>query len=36
MLDSALLIEGEHCSLSFLLVPDLAGVDGLLTQLGLG
>ena len=36
MLDSALLIEGEHCSLSFLLVPDLAGVDGLLSQLGLG
>ena len=36
MLDCALLIEGEACSLSFLLVPSIAGVDELLTQLGLG
>jgi chemotaxis protein CheC len=36
MLDCALIIEGEACSLSFLLVPSLAGVDVLLTQLGLG
>jgi chemotaxis protein CheC len=36
MLDSALVIEGEACSLSFLLVPSAEGVDGLLAQLGLG
>jgi chemotaxis protein CheC len=36
MLDSALLIEGEACSLSFLLVPSADGVEGLLAQLGLG
>ena len=36
MLDSALVIEGEACSLSFLLVPSADGVDGLLAQLGLG
>jgi chemotaxis protein CheC len=36
MLDCALVIEGEACALSFLLVPSMAGVDGLLTQLGLG
>ena len=36
MLDSALVIEGEACSLSFLLVPSADGVEGLLAQLGLG
>jgi chemotaxis protein CheC len=36
MLDSALIIEGEACSLSFLLIPSADGVDGLLAQLGLG
>jgi chemotaxis protein CheC len=36
MLDSALVIEGEACSLSFLLVPTADGVEGLLAQLGLG
>jgi chemotaxis protein CheC len=36
MLDSALLIEGQACSLSFLLVPSADGVEGLLAQLGLG
>ena len=36
MLDSALIIEGQACSLSFLLIPSVAGVDGLLAQLGLG
>jgi chemotaxis protein CheC len=36
MLDSALIIEGESCSLSFLLIPTVDGVDGLLAQLGLG
>lgn len=36
MLDSALIIEGRACSLSFLLIPSADGVDGLLAQLGLG
>jgi chemotaxis protein CheC len=36
MLDSALIIEGQSCSLSFLLIPTADGVDGLLAQLGLG
>jgi chemotaxis protein CheC len=36
MLDSALIIEGQACSLSFLLIPAAHGVDELLTQLGLG
>ena len=36
MLDSALVIEGQACSLSFLLIPSADGVDGLQTQLGLG
>lgn len=36
MLDSALIIEGQACSLSFLLIPAADGVDGLLAQLGLG
>jgi chemotaxis protein CheC len=36
MLDSALMIEGRACSLSFLLIPTAGGVDGLLAQLGLG
>jgi chemotaxis protein CheC len=35
MLDSALIIEGEACSLSFLLIPSADGVDELLTRLGL-
>jgi chemotaxis protein CheC len=36
MLDSALIIEGQACSLSFLLIPSADGVDDLLAQLGLG
>lgn len=36
MLDSALVIAGEACSLSFLLIPSPDGVDGLLSRLGLG
>jgi len=36
MLDSALIIEGQACSLSFLLIPSADGVDDLLSQLGLG
>jgi chemotaxis protein CheC len=36
MLDSALMIGGQACSLSFLLIPTADGVDGLLAQLGLG
>jgi chemotaxis protein CheC len=36
LLDSALVIEGEACSLSFLLIPTADGIDGLLAQLGLG
>jgi chemotaxis protein CheC len=35
MLDSNLLVEGEDCSVSFLLVPDEGGVDTLLSRLGL-
>jgi chemotaxis protein CheC len=36
MLDSALDVEGENCSLSFLLVPAAGGVQVLLERLGLG
>ena len=36
MLDSSLIIEGQACSLSFLLIPSADGVDDLLAQLGLG
>jgi chemotaxis protein CheC len=35
MLDSNLTVEGEDCSISFLLVPEQGGVDELLTRLGL-
>ena len=35
MLDSNLLVEGEDCSISFLLVPDQGGVEVLLSRLGL-
>ena len=35
MLDSNLLVEGEDCSISFLLVPDQGGVEELLARLGL-
>jgi chemotaxis protein CheC len=35
MLDSNLVVEGEDCSISFLLVPDQGGVDVLLSRLGL-
>ena len=35
MLDSNLVVEGEDCSISFLLVPDQGGVDELLSRLGL-
>jgi chemotaxis protein CheC len=36
MLDSDLTVEGEDCSISFLLVPDQGGVEELLARLGLG
>ena len=36
LLDFALIVEGEACSLSFLLIPTADGVAGLLAQLGLG
>jgi len=36
LLDSTLIIEGRARSLAFLLIPSTAGVDDLLTQLGLG
>jgi chemotaxis protein CheC len=36
LLDSALEVEGEGCSVSFVLVPDQGGVDLLLSRLGLG
>jgi chemotaxis protein CheC len=35
MLDSNLVVEGEDCSISFLLVPDQGGVELLLERLGL-
>jgi chemotaxis protein CheC len=35
MLDSNLVVEGEDCAISFLLVPDQGGVDELLSRLGL-
>ena len=35
VLDSNLVVEGEDCSISFLLVPDQGGVDQLLARLGL-
>jgi chemotaxis protein CheC len=35
MLDSNLVVEGEDCSISFVLVPDHGGVDLLLSRLGL-
>src|SRR3954466_9369639 len=35
LLDSALEVEGEDCSVSFLLVPDQGGVDLLLERLGM-
>ena len=35
VLDSNLVVEGEDCSISFLLVPDQGGVDTLLSRLGL-
>jgi chemotaxis protein CheC len=36
VLDSDLQVEGEDCSISFLLVPSRGGVQELLTRLGLG
>jgi chemotaxis protein CheC len=36
LLDSNLVVEGEDCSISFLLVPDRGGVELLLSRLGLG
>jgi chemotaxis protein CheC len=36
MLDSALIIEGQACSLSFLLIPTAEGVDELFSRLGIG
>jgi chemotaxis protein CheC len=36
VLDSDLTVEGEDCSVSFLLVPSRGGVEELLTRLGLG
>jgi chemotaxis protein CheC len=35
VLDSELTVEGEPCSLSFLLLPELGGVTELLGRLGL-
>ena len=35
LLDSNLVVEGEDCSISFLLVPDQGGVEELLSRLGL-
>jgi chemotaxis protein CheC len=35
LLDSQLQVEGEDCSISFVLVPDHGGVDQLLERLGL-
>jgi chemotaxis protein CheC len=35
LLDSALEVEGEDCSVSFVLVPDQGGVDMLLERLGM-
>jgi len=35
VLDSNLVVEGEDCSISFLLVPDQGGVELLLSRLGL-
>ncbi len=35
VLDSDLTVEGEDCSIAFLLVPDQGGVDELLSRLGL-
>jgi chemotaxis protein CheC len=35
MLDSNLVVEGEDCAISFLLVPDQGGVEELLSRLGL-
>jgi chemotaxis protein CheC len=35
LLDSQLEVEGEDCSVSFLLVPDQGGVDQLLERLGM-
>jgi chemotaxis protein CheC len=35
LLDSDLLVEGDDCSVSFLLVPDHGGVEQLLERLGL-
>jgi chemotaxis protein CheC len=35
ILDSSLMVEDEHCSLSFLLLPNHGGVRQLLEQLGL-
>jgi chemotaxis protein CheC len=34
LLDSNLVVEGEDCSVSFLLVPDQGGVDQMLKRLG--
>ena len=35
LLDSDLVVEGDDCSVSFLLVPDQGGVETLLSRLGL-
>ncbi len=35
MLDSNLVVEGDDCAVSFLLVPDQGGVDELLSRLGM-
>jgi chemotaxis protein CheC len=35
LLDSKLVVEGEDCSVSFLLVPEQGGVEQLLARLGL-
>ena len=35
MLDSRLEVEGEDCSIAFMLVPTQDGVDELLARLGI-
>ena len=34
LLDSEMVVEGEDCSVSFLLVPDQGGVEQMLERLG--
>jgi chemotaxis protein CheC len=36
LLDSSLIVEGEDCAISFLLVPDHGGAEELLARIGVG